>query len=172
MRRFLFLVVLVVSVAACGGSSGGGGGAANGPASDPVGAVNGFINTIKAHAFDKLPALVCAAQKDAILGGLTGGSNSAAQALMAAMSFDFQNGNVTQSSVNGDNAVVHVTGKLVTTVDAGKAKDLAKQVLGGQATDDMINQMVAAMNTSRDVDQDVNVVKENGGWVVCSNIGQ
>jgi hypothetical protein len=26
------------------------------------------------------------------------------------------------------------------------------------------------MNTTRDLDSDVNVVKENGGWVVCSNL--
>jgi hypothetical protein len=166
MRRFLVLVGLVFAIGACGGS---GGGAANGPAGDPVGAVNGFINTIKAKAFDKLPALVCAAKKDEILGPFAGGgSPGPQQALMNALSFDFQNGNVQQKSVSGDNAVVHVTGKLVTTVDANKAKDAVKQFLGDQATDDQINQFVTSMNSSRDIDEDIDVVKENGGWVVCS----
>jgi hypothetical protein len=169
MRRFVVLVGLVFAIAACGGG-GSGGGAANGPAGDPAGAVTGFVNTIKAHQFDKLPALVCAAQKDAVLGGLTGGSSSVQQALLSAMSFDVQNLDVRQTSLNGDNAVVHVTGKIVTTVDANKAKDAIKQLLGGQATDDQVNQMIAAMNTTRDLDSDVNVVKENGGWVVCSNL--
>jgi hypothetical protein len=168
MRRFVVLVGLVFAIAACGGGSGGG--AANGPAGDPAGAVTGFVNTIKAHAFDKLPALVCAAQKDKVLAGLTGGSSSVTQALMSAMSFDVQNLNVQQTSVSGDSAVVHVTGKVVTTVDANKAKDAVKQLLGSQATDDQVNQIIASMNTTRDLDSDVNVVKENGGWVVCSNL--
>ena len=56
MRRILALAILVMALAACGGSSGSGGGGnvAAGPAGDPVGAVNNFINAIKAKAFDKL----------------------------------------------------------------------------------------------------------------------
>ncbi len=171
MRRILILGMLLVVLSACGGSSGsGGGGAANGPAGDPVGAVNAFVNTVKAKAFDKLAPLVCAAQRESIVGGITGTSSSMPAGLMDAITFDFQNLDAKQTSINGDSAVVHVTGKLVTTVDAAKAKDAVKQLLGGQATDDQINQMIAALGQSRDISEDVDVVKENGGWVVCSQI--
>ncbi len=170
MRRILILGMLLVVLSACGGSGGGGGGAANGPAGDPVGAVTGFVNTIKAKAFDKLPPLVCAAQREAIVGGITGSSAGMPAALMDAITFDFQNLDAKQTTLNGDAAVVHVTGKLVTTVDAAKAKDAVKQLLGSQATDDQVNQMIAALGQSRDISEDVDVVKEGGSWVVCSQI--
>ncbi len=126
---------------------------------------------MKAKAFDKLAPLVCAAQRESIVGSVTGATSGVTKALLDAMTFDFQNVNAQQTSINGDAAVVHLTGKVVTTVDAGKAKDAVKQMLGNNATDDQINQMIAAMAQSRDISQDVDVVKENGGWVVCSAIG-
>ena len=169
MRRFLVLAALVLSLAACGGSSGGGNVAA-GPAGDPVGAVNNFINAIKAKSFDKLGPLVCAAQRYEIAGSFTGGGAGIPAALLDAMTFDVQNLNLQQSSINGDAAVVHVTGKIAITVDAGKAKDAVKQLMGGQATDDQVNQAIAAMSKSQDLAQDVDVVKENGGWLICSNL--
>ena len=170
LRRILVLATLVMALAACGGSSGGGGGnVAAGPAGDPVGAVNNFVNAIKAKSFDKLGPLTCAAKRYDIVGTFTGGSGIPS-ALLDAMTFDVQNLNAQQTSINGDAAKVHVTGKMVTTVDAAKAKDAVKQLIGSQATDAQVNQMIAAMNQSRDIAEDVDVVKENGGWVVCSNL--
>jgi hypothetical protein len=55
--------------------------------------------------------------------------------------------------------------------DAGKAKDAVRQLLGSQATDDQVNQVIAGMSKSQDLAQDVDVVNENGGWLVCSNLG-
>jgi len=171
MRRMLFLAPLVLALAACGGSSGStsGGNVAAGPAGDPVAAVNNYVTAIKSKAFDKLGPLVCAAKRYAIVGTYTGSGMPAA--LLDAMTFDVQNLNVQQSSVTGDAAVVHVTGKLVSTVDAGKAKDAVKALLGNTATDDQINQMITGLSSSKDISQDVDVVKENGGWVVCSDLG-
>ncbi len=166
MRRMVVLAMLVMTLAACGGSSGGN--TAAGPAGDPVGAVNNFVSALKAKSFSTIGNLVCASMRYDIAGSFTGGAPSA---LLDAMSFDVQNLNAQQTSINGDAAVVHVTGKIVTSVDAGKAKDAVKQLLGGQATDDQINQAIAAMSTSKDIDQDVNVVKENGGWLICSDLG-
>lgn len=177
MRRSLVLVALVVALAGCGGgsSSGGGGNVPEGPSGDPVAAVNGFVNAIKAKAFDKLDKLVCAAKKDDIIGGLTGNSPDA-QALLAAMTFDVKDLKVEQKSVSGDTAVVHVSGTLTTTVDPDKGKDAVRQMFGAslpsgaQVTDDQVNQMIAALNQERPIDTDVDVTKENGGWVVCSDL--
>ena len=165
MRRILILATLVMALAACGGSSGGGNVAA-GPAGDPVGAVNNYINAVKAKSFDKLGPLVCAAKRYQMVGAFTG----APSALLSAMTFDVQNLNVQQTSINGDSAVVHLTGKLVTTVDAGKAKDAVKQLMGSQATDQQVNDFITAMTMNKDIAQDIDVVKENGGWVTCSSL--
>jgi hypothetical protein len=177
MRRSLVMVILVVALAGCGSSNNGGGGGnvPNGPSGDPVAAVNGFVNAIKAKAFDTIGNLVCAAKKDEIVGGLTGGT-STAQALVDAMTFDVKDLSVEQKSISGDNAVVHVKGTLTTTVDPAKGKDAVRQMFaaampsGTPVSDDQVNQMLATLDQERPIDADVDVTKENGGWVVCSDL--
>lgn len=178
MRRTLVLIVLVVTLAGCGGSSGGGGGGTvpDGPSGDPVAAVNGFVNAIAAKAFDKLDKLVCAAKRDDIIGGLTGGAPGA-QALLDAMTFQVKDLKVEQKSVTGDSAVVHVTGSVTVGIDPAKGKDAVRQMLGAsmpsgaQVTDQQVDQVMSAFGQTRALDSDVDVVKENGGWVVCSDLG-
>ncbi len=177
MRRILVVVALVATLAACGGSSGGGGGGvATGPAADPVAAVNNVINAYKAKALDKLGPLTCAAKRAQIAGGL---SSNTPPELIDAMTFDFQDLKVEQTSINGDNAKVHVTGKLALTLDAGKAKPAVRKMLEAQApagttvTDAQVDSMLAIFGSGKpnDISTDVDVVKENGGWLVCSQLG-
>jgi hypothetical protein len=175
MRRLLVLAALVVSLAACGGSSGGGN-VAGGPAGDPVGAVNNFINAIKAKSLDKLGPLTCAAKRYEIIGSMS--VNTSAD-MLDAMNFDFQDLKVEQTSVSGDAAKVHVAGKLVLTLDPTKGKEAVRKALqaaapsGTQVTDDQVNQMMTLFASGKpaDISSDVDVVKENGGWVVCSKFG-
>ena len=174
MRRILILAVLAVSIVACGGSSGGGGNVAAGPAGDPVGAVNNVINALKAKALDKLGPLVCAAKRDEILQNFS--ANTPAD-LLDAMTFDFQDLKVEQTSINGDAAKVHLAGKLKLTIDEGKGKPAIRKMLEAQApsgttiTDEQVNQMITAFGNyqATDISSDVDTVKENGGWVICSN---
>ena len=176
MRRILLLAVLAVSIVACGGSSGGGGNVAAGPAGDPVGAVNNVINALKAKAFDKLGPLVCAAKRDELLQVFTAGVPAD---LLDAMNFDFQDVKVEQTSINGDAAKVHVAGKVKLTLDEAKGKPAIRKMLEARApsgttvTDEQVNQMVTAFGAGQttDMSSDVDTVKENGGWVICSNFG-
>lgn len=177
MRRSLILVILIAALVGCGGSnSGGGGNVPDGPSGDPVGAVNGFVNAIRAKAFDKLDKLVCAAKHDAILGSLTGGAPGA-QDLLAAMTFDFRDLKVEQKSVSGDNAVVHLAGTADIVIDPAKGKDAVRKLLaasmpsGAQVTDAQVDQVISTFARTQALDADVDVVRENGGWVVCSNLG-
>jgi hypothetical protein len=177
MRRMLFLAPLVLALAACGGSSGtaGGGNVAAGPAGDPVAAVNNLINAMKAKAFDKIGPLVCAAKRYEIAGALTGGLTGG---LADAMGFDFKDMKVNQTSINGDSAVVHVEGNMVLTLDAAKGKDAVRKMLqdaapsGQTVTDEQVNQVVSGFGTGNTtpIKSDMQVVKENGGWVVCSDL--
>lgn len=178
MRRMLFLAPLVLTLAACGGSSGSttGGNVAAGPAGDPVAAVNNLINAMKAKAFDKMGPLVCAAKRYEIVGSL--GNGGAPSDLANAMGFDFKDLKVDQTSINGDTAVVHVAGTMVITLDATKGKDAVRNMLqaaapsGSTVTDDQVNQVLAgfANGNSTPIASDMQVVKENGGWVVCSDL--
>lgn len=175
MRGSFVVAVLVLVLVGCGGSNSGGGGAVpNGPAGDPVGAVNGFISALKAKAYDNLGKLVCAAKQDDILGSVTGpGAN---RALFDAMTFDIKDLKVEQKSATGDSAVVHVSGTISTTIDPAKGRDVVRQLFGAsmpsgaQVTDQQVDQFITSMNTRRPIDSDVDVVKENGGWVVCSDL--
>ena len=177
MRRMLFLVPLVLALAACGGSGGSttGGNAAAGPAGDPVGAVNNLINAMKAKAFDKMGPLVCAAKRYEMTGALGSGLPGG---LADAMSFDFKDMKVNQTSINGDSAVVHVEGSMVMSLDAAKGKDAVRKMLeqsapsGQTVTDEQVNQVVSGFGNGNTIPikSDMQVVKENGGWVVCSSL--
>jgi hypothetical protein len=175
MRRLVLLSVLVLSLAACGGSGGGGGNVAAGPAGDPVGAVNNVINAIKAKAMDKLGPLFCSAKRDALVASAGGGAPSD---LVAAMTFDFKDLKVEQKSINGDNAVVHVGGKMSATIDQAKGKDAVRKMLqaaapsGTQVTDAQVDQAMTTFGQINEIplDTDLDVVKENGGWLVCTSI--
>jgi len=178
MRRFLVLATLAVALTACGGSSGGGGGGnvAAGPAGDPVGAVNNIINAVEAKAMDKLGPLYCAAKRDELVG--SSGAGAPAD-LLAAMTIDFKDLKVEQKSIDGDKAVVHVAGSMVSTIDQAKGEDAIRKMLaaaapsGTQVTDAQVDQAMTAMANDQTlpIDSDIEVVKENGGWLVCSSLG-
>ncbi len=174
MRKLAFVAAIVFALAACTGSS----------ASDPTTAVPNVINAMKAKNFSSIPALICAAKRDEISSKLdfTSGLASSApgldrQALLNAMTLDFQNLQVAKVSESGDKAVVSVKGKLVMTVDPAKARDLVKAILtaaGQTPTDAQIDQvqqaMMAQFAKGTDIDAQGDVVKEGGAWLLCSNL--
>ena len=177
MRRMLFLVPLVLALAACGGSGGSttGGNAAAGPAGDPVGAVNNVINAMKAKAFDKMGPLVCAAKRDAI----TGASGERPAGWPAdAMAFDFQDLKVNQTSINGDTAGGARHRQAVVTLDAAKGKDAVRKMLRAGAPSGTRRSRRRRSTRWSGLRQrqhgpsraTCDVVKENGGWVVCSRL--
>jgi hypothetical protein len=179
-RTVLGLSLLVAILAACTTSTGGGGG--GGPAGDPVAAVNNVLNAIKAKNFSAIGPMLCTSKRDELLKdmNLPGSGASTApggldmQQFVDALTVTFENLSVTQDSNDGTKAVVTVKGTLKTTMDRAKAKDIARQMFAGQSPgpseqqlDQFADQMAAGQTTN--LDNKVEVVKEENAWLVCSN---
>jgi hypothetical protein len=177
MRKLAFGLALVVMLSACGGSSGG-------AAGDPVAAVNNVITAMKAKQFSSIAPMICSAKRDEIAASLdpaaalaSAAPGVAAQTILDAMAIDFSDVSVTQTSVSGDNAVVAVKGQMKITVDPAKMKEVVKAILLAQglpADDATINMamqsLTSEMASTKPIDSQVNVVKENGVWLVCDNL--
>lgn len=175
LRSVALAVVAIVALAGCG--------AAAPNLSEPAGTVSAALDAAKSGGFAKLADYTCAAKKGdfASLFGASGGLGSLAAAgidpnsLFDAVKVDFQDVKTTETSKTADKATVHVTGKSTITFDAAKMKEMFKKIMAanGQPVDDAtIDATVAAMSSSlsqsKALDQDVNLVQENGKWLICA----
>ncbi len=174
MKRLsvVMIVVIVMStlLAACGGG---------GAASDPTSAVKDAMQAVVDKKFDKLSDFTCAAKKSDIENmfnpaGALAQAGIDPQKILDAMSFKLENADFSQVSASGDTAVVQMKGKMTITVDKDKFKalmaDIAKaqgQDLPADQLDQAVNMMVGQMGQGIDIDQKVDVIKENGKWVMC-----
>jgi hypothetical protein len=178
MRKVILLAALAMSLAVvgCGGSGGG-------STSDPVAAVNSVLDALKNKQWDKIAPLLCAAKRDEISSKLDLTKAMAAapsgvdgKAFVDAMTIDIKDRSVTQKSLSGDNAVVTLKGNLVFNVPDDKMKTYVKSIMsaGGQTpSEEQINAAVTAFKDQEQkgqpINSDVQVVKENGQWLVCSD---
>jgi hypothetical protein len=169
----LVTAVLAASlvVAACGGGSSG----------DPTATVKDFVSLVEQKQFDKIPDIACAAQKDAmkeqfdIAGQLAGSLEGVdAKSITDAMTIKFDNLEVKEVEKSAEKAKVSLKGTLKLSVDKAKMTDLLKKVLvtQGLPVDDatvatMLDSMVGAFEQGEPVDSSVDLVVENGKWVVC-----
>ncbi len=173
-RLSIVLVVIFVLSAlltACGG------GAAS--VSDPVGAVKAAMQAVVDKKFDQLAELTCAAQKDKVKqtfnpAGALGAAGVDATKILDAMTITMQNPEYTKVSEEGDKAVVQMKGKLSIKFDKEKLKGVMKEMLKAQGQDVTDEQLSAGldmlageMEQGQDMDQKVDVIKENGKWVFC-----
>ncbi len=173
MKRVSLLVtVLVVAgvvLSACGGAA----------AADPAGVTKDAMQAVVDKNFTKLADLTCAAQKSNVQNMFNPAGQLAqlgidTQQLLDSMSFSLQNAEYTKVSENGDKAVVTVKGKLAIKVDKDKFKTVMKaiaQAQGQTLTDDQLDQVLTPMLTQfeagTDLNQNLDLVKENGKWVLC-----
>jgi hypothetical protein len=176
VRSAAFAIVAIVALSACG--------AAAPNLSEPAGTVSAALDAAKTGGFATLVDYTCAAKKSdfaSLFGGTGGGLGSLtalgidANSLFDAIKVDFQDVKTTETSKTTDKATVHVTGKSTVTLDAAKMKEIFKKVMAanGQPADDAtIDATVAAMSSqlsqSQPLDEDVNLVQENGKWLICS----
>jgi hypothetical protein len=164
------VIVLSTLLAACGG----------GVASDPVGVAKAAMQAVVDEKFDQLAELTCAAQKDKVkqsfnLAGAFGASGVDAAKILDTMTISFQNPEYAKVSEEGDKAVVQIKGKMLIKFDREKLKPILKEVLkarGQQNTeDDVLNvqlDMIEIQSAQgQDMDEKVNIVKENGKWAFC-----
>lgn len=176
MKRLSILVVIVmvlgVLLSACGG----------GAASDPAGVVKDMMQAVTNKQFDKVADFACAAQKDQIKNafnpaGALGAAGIDVNKMLDAMTISFSNADITKVSESGDKATVQVKGTLSIKVDREKFKSFLADVMKAQGqtvSDDMLNtvldQAASQFEKGQDINSQVDVVKENGKWLVCSTL--
>lgn len=162
-------------LSACGGAASGG---------DPVAVVKDLYSAIESKQFARIADMACAANRDEVeqtfnfgesmAGALGGGIDP--QKVIDAMSFSTSGMEYTEVSRSGDKAVVHVKGTLKISVDAAKFKDIVAELLKAQGLTDvdpsLLDQSTNAIvqqfdDFGQEFDDDINVVNENGKWVIC-----
>lgn len=161
--------------------------AADGPsADDPVATVNALLDALVAKDFASVGDYVCAEERDeavaqfdlaaqisAELGGLD------AQVLLDGMTISTPDRAVTEVSNDGSTAVVSITGSIHIDVAEEAAREFVRQVLEAMdetVTDEMLDEytplFMASVETAQDLtDPSVEVVLEDGLWLVCDELG-
>jgi hypothetical protein len=176
-RPVVLLLGLLLSagLVACSGVPGAG----DGDSSTAV--VQQALALVAAKDLDGLTNLACEAQKDQVreqfdfAGGLAGGAIPGldAEAMLDAVSFDTSGVTVTETSNDGTNAEVSMTGSLGFSFDEAKLRDVLVPILAQQnlPTDDAaVDAMLGAVGSmAQDVplNETVALVKENGAWKIC-----
>ncbi len=170
----IIVIVLSLLLTACSGAPSGG---------DPVSVVKAAMAAVTSKQFDKLSELACAAKKDSVTGQLNpaaafsqGMGKEDAQKLLDAMTISFDNAEFGTPTITGDSASIPMKGKMSMKFDREKLKGVLQSMLATQglanATDDQINQaldMVAGqLEQGQQVDTTVDLIKENGKWVICT----
>lgn len=172
-RKLLFVsLLLALILAACGGGDDGDG--------DPIAVVKDMVKALEDLDLDKMQKLVCEAQREGLVEGLTGGAEDMEAAgitideLLDAMKVTVENDKYEEKSKSGDEAVVHISGSVKMEFKPDEFKALIKKVLEAEGTeipdemlDPMIDQMIAEETQEESIDSDVRLIKEEGEWVIC-----
>jgi hypothetical protein len=176
MKRLSVLVVAILVLSALLSACGGG------AASDPAGVVKDMMQAVTNKQFDKIADFACAAQKDQIKNALDPASQLGATGIdvnkmLDAMTISFSNADISKVSESGDKATVQVKGKLAIKVDREKFKSFLADVMKAQGqtlSDDMLNtvldQAASQFENGQDINSQVDMVRENGKWLVCSTL--
>ncbi len=173
-RGAALFFVLAMAIGACSGTP-----AAN--TDNPAGTVSAAFAAAQSGGITKLSEFACAAHKNDIAEAFGGADLSGLSALgikpediTGAMAITFENVTTKEVTKSDTAATVHVTGDTKITIDKDKFKALMKTVMAaqGQPVDDAtLDTMIGAMSTqlsqTQKLDEDVNVVKEDGKWLLC-----
>lgn len=174
------LVAIVLSVTSLGLS-------APGSAADtPETAVNELLDAVGSGDLTGLEALVCEAERGAVrelfdIGAQLGlpAADSATQPLTYGIS-DRSTELLDQAD---DAATVRVTGTLTVDVDEEQLRDLVRAMLeadqgpddppvSGEDLDFMLPLISSAFSSGQPIDEEVTLVLEDGGWLVCGGLGE
>ncbi|CAG0931050.1 hypothetical protein TFLX_01975 [Thermoflexales bacterium] len=177
MKRLSVVMIVIIALSALLTACGGGAAAA-----DPVGAVKEAMQSVVDKKFDRLVELTCTAKRAEIEKSLNpaealGAAGVDANKILDAMTISLQNPEYTKISEEGDKAVVQFKGKMAIKFDLEKFKAVMKEVLAAQGqtvTDEQLDQglqmLVGTFEQGQDLDQKIEVVKENGKWVYCGEV--
>ena len=159
--------------------------AAEPSADDPVATVNGLLDTIAAKDFAAVSSFVCAQYAEEVastfdlaaqMGEIPGVDLAA---LIAGLQFTVDPRTATLVSNDGAAAVVDLQATLSMALDETVARDFVKQLLeaqGQDASDAMIDAVLPELmaqfeGQTTDLSESVDLVLENGVWLVCEAFG-
>ncbi len=175
-RKLVFVVLLLSLVlAACGGGSDGGG--------KPVDVVKKVMKAMETLDTDEARKYVCAAHKDAIPDMAEEFAEfeefgADVEEVMSAFKIEMTNMEYEEKSKDGDKAVVHISGEMAFDIDIDKLKPIFKDAIeaamGIEVTDEMADEMMSEFTADTvepaSFDGDVNLVKEDGDWLICDDL--
>lgn len=169
---FVMLFVLSVVLTACGG----------GASADPTSTVKAALDAVVNKQFDKLVDYSCAAKKDEVASQLNpaaqlanaGMDEATTKQLLDSMNITLTGAEFTKVSEEGDKAQVQMKGMLTMKFDREKLKAVVTALLKAQgmdASDEIVNQaldqVAGQLEQGQAIDNKVDLVKENGKWVIC-----
>lgn len=175
MKRLSVVMIVVIALSTVLAACGGGGSAAG----DPTGVAKEAMQAVADKKFDKLAELTCAAKKADIENifspaGALASEGVNAQKVLDTMTISIQDAQYTKVSEAADKAVVQYKAKMNIKVDKEKFKvvlmDIAKaqgQELPADQIDAILNMAIGQIEQPQDVDHQIDVIKENGKWVLC-----
>jgi hypothetical protein len=171
-----FLVGLLLSLAlvACGGGSGD---------DQPVAVVKEVVGAMETLDFEQASEFFCAEQKDELASTMESGFAELEQMgmdpdeLLSAITLNLEDMEYEEKSQDGDKAVVHMSGNMALEFDTEKLRSFLQQALeasGQQVTDQEMDFVIGLFESmagqEAPIDADVDVVREDGEWVVCDDL--
>jgi hypothetical protein len=173
-KLVLIGLFLTLALAACG--KGGGG-------DEPAKVAENVMKALGKMDIDGASEFFCEARRTELEDALTGdlGELEAmgmdADELLDAFKITLTDMKYEEKSQDGDKAIVHITGSMKLEFDSDKLKDFFKkaaEAAGETVTDeelDFIVEMIASSAAQEeDLDEDVELIKEDGKWVVCDEL--
>jgi hypothetical protein len=174
MKRLSVVLIAVIVVSALLSACGGGAAAA-----DPTSALKDAMQAVVDKKFDKLAEMTCAAKRDEVKNtfdpaAALGAAGVDATKILDAMTISLKDPTYTKVSEEGDKAVVQFKGTLSMKFDTEKFKAIMKEVLAaqGQTVSDAeldagLAMITGQMEKGQELDQKIDMVKENGKWLMC-----
>jgi hypothetical protein len=151
------------------------------PAADPVAAVNAFLDALDAGQWSVLPALACSTEREGFAASYdpaaqTFFSPEAVQQLFESLDVAIADRAVAVTSSDEESATLSLAGTLTWTIsDEGLSafvEALAAEASPAPSADekDLAARSLRSTLESRALAPEVQVVAEDGGWLVCSDL--
>jgi hypothetical protein len=151
------------------------------PSADPVAAVNAFLDALDAGQWSTLPALACSAERENIAASYDPAaqmffSPEAVQALFESLDVAVTDRAVALASSDDTTARVSLAGTLTWTVDDAGLQAFVEALAAAASPAPSAEEKDAAVQNlrsaleSRVLTPEVQVVAEDGGWLVCSDL--
>ena len=151
-------------------------------ADSPEAAVNGLLDAVEAGQYEAIGSLVCEAEQASVRAMLdpSEAMGFGADALMEALTFAVEDRAVEVVEQEGETATVTLSGSMAMNVSEDDVEALAMAIveseLGPDASEDDIALMLPfiemAFSQSVPLEEELELVVEDGEWVVCGGLGE